>query len=80
MREKLEDVIKHRGEEKAGQKVPGLGKMACKKTSKESLFSGHGVRSALRESLLSVWNVDTHHALRMRGQVEVNASDASYVP
>ena len=38
-------------------------------------------RSALRESLLSIWMVDLHEALRMceDRQVEVSASDASYV-
>ena len=61
--------------------------MAWRKTSKQFFFSAiveqeraFDRRSALRESLLSIWRVDTHQALREceDRHVEVDASDASY--
>ena len=82
--EKVKDVSKHIGVKKAGQRVPGSGKVAWRKTvksAKEEQERALDRRSALRGSLLSIWNVDIHQALRMceDRQVEVEASEASYV-
>ena len=67
---------------KAGRKAAGLEEVTERRSllAKEEQVQAIGRRSALRESLLSIWRVDINQALRMCDgrQVEVDASKASY--
>ena len=88
MHEKLKEVARQVGVGKAGQRVAGRGRVAWKRTSKETFLLANVEqervfhrRSDLCEISLSVWRVDRRQALRMceDRRVEVNASDASDV-
>ena len=74
MHEKSKEVCEKIGVKMAGQRVAGLGKVAWRKTPPESFFSAKveraqafNRRSALRESLLSIWRVDINQFTNVRG-------------
>ena len=88
MHEKLKEVCKQIGVKDAGQKVAGQGKVAWRKNATKPFFFAEnkqvqvfGRRSALRESLLSLWQVDINLALWVceDRQTQVDASETSYV-
>ena len=85
-REQLKEVFKNIGAEKACQKVAGSGKLAWRTPLREDFFSAKEEqvqagdrRAALRETLWSIWRVDTRHASRMCEDRLVQV-DASEVP
>ena len=71
------------------QKVAGLGKVAWRETQEEPCFSAEdeqvqafGRRSGLRESLLSLWQVDINQAfpcVPMARQTQIEASETPCV-
>ena len=72
MHKKLKDVCKTIGVKEAGQRVAGLSKVVWRKTQEIALLSVTGEQvqafgrwSALRESLLSLWQVNINQALRL---------------
>ena len=76
----LKDISKKIGEEKAAQKVAGLGKLAWRKTLREDFFSPRKSISKLwtgdlrcAEVFLSIWRVDINQALRMSEDRQVEA-------
>ena len=88
MHETLKEVTRKIEVKKAGQRGKGLGKVAWRKTLKVTFLSARKEqervfhkRSALRESLLSMWRVDKHQALRTceDRQIEVDLLKALYV-
>ena len=87
MHEPLKEVCKDTGVKNAGQKVAGVGKVAWRNMHKEVFLSAKdeqvvfGRRSALRQSLLSPWQVDINQAFRVceDRQTQIDASETSYV-
>ena len=87
MHEKSKEVTKKIDVKRAGRKLRVWVKWR-RKTLKESFLSAKVEqerafhwRSALRDSLLSIWRVDIHQALRMcqeREQIEVELLSALY--
>ena len=72
---------------KAGERVAVLGKVSWRKIPKEPFFfsakleqhcASNG-RLELRETLVPMWSVDTHRALRMCDCRQVEVSAYSYV-
>ena len=74
MHERLKSVCRKIGVKKAGQRLAALGKVAWHKTEMDNM-------SDLRESLLAIWIVDIHKALRIceERHVAVEGSESSYI-
>ena len=76
LHEQVKSLQKKIGVKKAGQSVAGLGKVAWRKTQEESFSAkdeqvqAFDRRSAVRESLLSLWKVDINQAFCMCAKVD----------
>ena len=89
MHDDLKKVSKNIGVKKAGHRIAGLGKLAWRKSAKETFFSpkmdlqaAFNKRSDLREALSEVWIVAVHKAIKKvceERHVTVEGSKSSYI-